>query len=82
MTLSITKLCHYAECHCAERHDLFIGMLNVIMLKVIMLCVVRLNVVLLTVVAPFMLSGTPMTDILLVKFKSKKISLSLQLYSV
>jgi hypothetical protein len=30
MTLSITKLCHYAECR-----DLFIGVLNVIMLIVV-----------------------------------------------
>ncbi len=57
MTLSITKLCHYAEWHCAERQDLFIGMLNVVILSV---------------VAPFLLSGTPMADIPLVKFKSKK----------
>ncbi len=44
MTLSITKLCHYAECHCAECRDLFIGILYVIVLSV-----VRLNVVILSV---------------------------------
>jgi len=32
MTLSITKLCHYAECYCAECRDLFVGMLHFIML--------------------------------------------------
>jgi hypothetical protein len=40
MTLSIAKLCHYAECR-----DLFIGMLNVVMVSVIMLSVIRLSVV-------------------------------------
>ncbi len=52
MTLSITKLCHYAEYHCAECRGLFIGMLNVIMLSVVMLSVVMLSVVMLGVVAP------------------------------
>ncbi len=51
MTLSIMKLCHYAECHCAECRDLFVGMLNVIMLIVIRLNVVMLNVIMLNVVA-------------------------------
>ncbi len=45
MTLSITKLCHYAEYHCAECRDLFIGMLNVFIITVI-----RLNVIMLSVV--------------------------------
>ncbi len=53
MTLSIAKLCHYAECHCAECRNLFIGMLNVVMLSVIRLSVVRLNVIMLSAVAPF-----------------------------
>jgi hypothetical protein len=53
MTLSITKLCQYAECHCAECLDLFIHMLNVVMLSDIMLSVVRLNVVMLSVVTPY-----------------------------
>ncbi len=57
MTLSKTKLCHYAECHCAECLDLSIGMLNVTMLSVVWLSVVRLsvfmlNVVMLSVIAP------------------------------
>jgi len=37
MTLSITKLCHYAERHYAECHVLFTIMLSVVMLSVIML---------------------------------------------
>ncbi len=45
MTLSKTKLCHYAECYCAEGPNLFIGMLNVVMPSVIMLNVIMLNVV-------------------------------------
>ncbi len=40
MTLSITKLCHYAKCHYAECRNLFIGMLNAIKLGVVMLSVV------------------------------------------
>jgi hypothetical protein len=40
MTLSITKLCHYAERHYAECHVLFTIMLNVIMTSVIMMSVV------------------------------------------
>jgi hypothetical protein len=60
MTLSIMKLCHYAECHCAECRDLFIGMLNVVMLSVVrlnvvMLSVVRLNVVMQSVGVPNLL---------------------------
>ncbi len=47
MTLSITKLCYYADSHCAECRNLFIGMLNVVMLSVI-----RLNVFILSVMAP------------------------------
>jgi hypothetical protein len=35
MTLSITKLYHYAECHCAECRDFLIGMLNVVRLSVV-----------------------------------------------
>ncbi len=54
MTLSITKLFHYAECHCAECRDLFIGMLNAIMLSVNMLSIIRVNVVRLSVVAPIL----------------------------
>jgi len=53
MTLSITKLCHYAESYCAECRDLFIGMLSVVRLSVIRLSVARLDVVRLRVVAPF-----------------------------
>jgi hypothetical protein len=57
MTLSITKLYHYAECYCAECYDLFICMLNVVLLSVVrlnvvMMSVVRLNVVMLSVVVP------------------------------
>jgi hypothetical protein len=62
-TLSIMKLCHYAEWHCAECRDLYIAMLNVVMLSVIrlnvvMLSVIRLNVVMLSVLRlnVFMLS--------------------------
>ncbi len=50
MTLSIMKLCYYAECHCAECRDLFIGMLNVVILSV-----VRLNVVMQSVGVPNLL---------------------------
>ncbi len=50
MTLSIMKLCHYAECHCAEGCDLFFGMINVIILSVIRLNVIRLNVIRLNVI--------------------------------
>ncbi len=53
MTLSITKLCPYAECYCAECRDLFIVMLSVIMLSVVVLSVAMLNVVMLSVVAPY-----------------------------
>ncbi len=53
MTLTIMKLCRYAECHCADYRNLFIGMLSVVRLSVIMLSVVMLNVVMLNVVAPW-----------------------------
>ncbi len=63
MTLSITKLCHYAECYCVDCRDLLIGMLNVIMLSA-----VRLNVVMLSVVEPIKILlgwiGPPGTNIL------------------
>ncbi len=48
MTLSITKICHYAECRI-----LLIVMLSVIMLSVIMLSAGMLSVVMLSVVVPF-----------------------------
>jgi hypothetical protein len=69
MTLSVMRLCHYAERHCAECRDLFIGMLNVILLNVvllsvIMLCVillsvVKLNVIILSVTAPSIITLYP-----------------------
>jgi hypothetical protein len=51
MTLSITKLYHYAECHFAECRVLFGVMLSVIMLSVTMLSVIMLSVIMLSVVA-------------------------------
>jgi len=45
MTLSITKLCHYAEC-CIP----FIVMLNVITLDVVILNVIMLDVAMLNVI--------------------------------
>jgi hypothetical protein len=47
MTLSITKLYHYAECR-----DLFIDMMSVVRLSVVGPNVVRLSVVRLNVVGP------------------------------
>ncbi len=45
MTLSITKLDHYAECQFNERHISIVVMLIVIMRNVVMLRVVMLSIV-------------------------------------
>ncbi len=52
MTLSITKLDHYADFHILYVVMVSVITLNAVMLNVIMLNVVVLNVIMLSVVAP------------------------------